>query len=393
MKGTSIFAQITNSILPRREFQKIVEQHLGDKHNKGMKCWEQYVAMMFLHLSKVTSLREIVGGLRSAAGKLAHLGLNSVHPRSTLSYANARRPYQIYQDVFFAVLHRCQSTLRIGNKFRFKNPLLSMDSTTIDLCLSLFPWAKFRQTKGAVKVHTLLDHDGYFPVFAHITDGKGSDTKIAKKILPNLPLLPKGSIIAFDRAYVDFVLFAALLGMGVYFVTRIKERMLWEVVEERGVPQGRHIVRDTIIRFTSPKAVELLGQQMFRLVESVDPKTGESITVLTNHLTFGPTTVASIYRDRWNIEIFFKTLKQHLRIKTFVGTSENALLIQIWTALTTILALKYLKVLSTFGWSLSNLIVQLRLCLFTYQDLRDWLDDPYAAPIVGPSIQIEMNYG
>ncbi len=394
MKGTSLFAQITTSILPRADFQKLVNRHSGDKHSKGMKCWEQYMAMMFLQMSQVTSLREIIGGMRSVAGKLVHLGLSKVLPKSTLSYANAHRPSDIYQDVFYEVLNRCQSTFQGRKKFRFKNPLKSLDSSTIDLCLSLFPWAKFRQTKGAIKLHLLLNHEGYIPQFAHITDGKASDARIAKKVLPNPLLLPKGSIVVFDRAYVDFVLFAALIKIGVYFVTRLKDGMQFDVIEVRGVPQGRNILRDDLIRFTSKKAQEVLGQHnTFRLVESVDPETGESITVLTNHLEFGSTTIARIYKDRWNIEIFFKTIKQHLRIKTFVGTTENALRIQIWTALTTILALKYFKALSTYDWSFSNLISMLRLNLFTYRELLDWLNDPYSTPLWEPPIQIEMSFG
>jgi hypothetical protein len=393
VKGTSIFAQITNRLLSRQDFQRIVNKHQGDKHSKGMKCWEQHVAMMFLHLSKVTSLREIIGGLRSATGKLVHLGLNKVHPKSTLSYANAHRPWQIYQDVFFTVLAHCKSTLHTGKRFTFKNELLSMDSTTVDLCLNLFPWANFRQTKGAVKIHMLLDHDGYFPTFAVITDGKAGDAPIARTVLPDPLLLPSGSIAVLDRGYVDFELFAQLCTNGVYFVTRPKKGMLWEVVEEREVPKGKNILRDTLIVFTSKKAQEVLGQHLFRIVESVDPKTGKSIEILTNHLHFGATTIAKIYKDRWSIENFFKVLKQNLKIKTFVGTTENALRIQIWTALTTILALKYLKALSTFDWSLSNLIAILRLSLFTYRDLQDWLNDPYTVPLWEPTTQIEIDYG
>lgn len=176
-KSTSIFAQIIATIFSRNDFQRIVNNHQGDKHSKGMKCWDQWIAMSFLHLSQLTSLREIVGGLRCTIGKLVHLRIKSVPNKSTLSYINAHRPWKLYQEVFYTVLARCQSTLQTGNTFRFKNKLLSMDATFIQLCLELFPWAKFRQTKGAVKIHMLLDHEGYFPVFAHITDGKTSDSR------------------------------------------------------------------------------------------------------------------------------------------------------------------------------------------------------------------------
>lgn len=392
-KSISIFAQIIKSIFSRNDFQRVVNNHHGDKHAKGFSCWDQWIAMTFLHLSQLTSLREIIGGLRCTMGKLTHLGMMSVPCRSTLSYANAHRPWTLYRDTFFAVLSRCQTTLQIGKAFRFKNKLLSMDSTFIQLCLELFPWASFRQKKGAVKVHMLLDHEGYFPVFAHVTTGKTADTKVAHTALLNAHVVPEGSIVVFDRGYVDFHLFSTLGERGVYFVTRLKEGMQWIVTQHGLVPKNSHILRNDEIQFCSNTAKKILGQQTFRLVESVDPKTGESIVLLTNHRTFGATTIARIYKDRWQIEIFFKTIKQHLKIKTFVGTSENAVLIQIWTALIAIMVLKYLKALSTAGFSLSNLITLLRLNLFSHRELLEWLKNPYLIPLREPSAQVEINYG
>lgn len=391
-KSISIFAQIIKTIFTRNDFQRIVNTHQGDKHAKGLTCWDQWIAMSFLHLSQLTSLREIVGGLRCTIGKIKHLGMQSVPKKSTLSYANAHRPWKLYQELFYTVLARCRSTLQTGNAFRFKNKLLSMDATFIQLCLELFPWATYRQTKGAVKVHLLLDHEGYFPVFAHITNGKTADAHVAHLALTNPGLLPAGSIVVFDRGYVDFHLFEMLCARGVYFVTRLKAGMNWKVVRYGEVPKHRHILRDDEIQFCS-KSAKNLGQQKFRIVESLDPETGESIIILTNHLAFGATTIARIYKDRWQIEIFFKTIKQHLKIKTFVGTTENALLIQIWTALITILILKYLKALSSAGISLSNSITYLRLNLFSYRDLMEWLSNPYLIPLQEPSTQMEMNYG
>jgi hypothetical protein len=334
--------------------------------------------MMFLHFSKVTSLREIRDGLRSAAGKVAHLGMGKIPGHSTLAYANAHRPWQIYRDLFYAVLDSAQSHLRTGKRFRFKNKLLSMDATFLKLCLSLFPWAHFRSTKGAVKLHMLYDHDGYFPVFCQVTDGKCHEVRIARQVLVDPELVPAGSIVVIDRAYLDFDLFARLTANGVFFVTRLKKRMKWAVTASYRVPQHRNIVRDDDVQFLSEKA-ERFGQQMLRVVESVDPKTGESVEVLTNNWHLGASTIARMYRDRWQIEVFFKTLKQHLKIKTFVGTSENALLVQIWTALIGVLALKLLKALSSFSWSMSNLVAMVRLNLFTYRDLLAWISSPYAA--------------
>lgn len=390
-KGTSLFAQIIQLIVDTATFRRIVRVHEGDKHSKGLHCRDQFVAMMFLHLSKVTSLREIRDGLRSAAGKVSHLGVHKVPGHSTLSYANAHRPWQIYQDLFYAVLDGAQKQLRGSKRFRFKNRLLSMDATFLQLCLSLFPWAQFRTTKGAVKLHMLYDHDGYFPVFCHVTDGKVHESRVAKQVLADLDLVPAGSIIVFDRAYLDFSLFATLTANKSFFVTRLKERMDWTVVASRTPPQYRNILRDDDLHFHSKKAAQF-GQQTLRLVESVDPETGVTVLLLTNNWQLGASTIAQIYRDRWQIEVFFKTLKQHLKIKTFVGTSENALLVQIWTALIGVLALKLLKALSSFSWSMSNLVAMVRLNLFTYRDLLSWLDSPFAEVDIPQSDQLSFGF-
>jgi hypothetical protein len=381
-KGSSLFAQIITTTLAASDFRAIVARYGGEKHAKGFTCWQQYVSMIFLQLGKLTSLREIVDGMKGLGGKLSHLRLSSSPKRSSLSYANAHRPWEIYQELFFVMLGRFQDSLAGPKRFRFKNKLLSMDATVIDLCLSLFPWADFRQTKGAVKVHVLLDHDGYFPTFAHITDGKAGDSRTCREQLAISEHLPKGSILVVDRAYVDFALFRMLTDRGVFFVTRLKEGMSWVAREHRAVPQRGGILRDDLIEFVGQRAT-LLGQHLLRLVEWEDPATGERYQYLTNHLDFGPTTIARIYKDRWQIEIFFKTLKQNLRIKTFVGTSENALKTQIWTALITMLLLLWMKKRAAWAWSMSNLIAFLRLNLLMHRDLFDWLDDPfYDAPVL-----------
>jgi hypothetical protein len=390
-KTTSLFAQIIHHLIDLPTFERIIRAHRGEKHSKGFRCWDQFVAMLFLQLSGVTSLREIVGGLKSVAGKVSHLRLNKVHGHTTLAYANEHRPWEIYRDLFFSVLTRSQQTLRVGTSFRFKNKLLSMDSSLVSLCLSLFPWARYRQKKGGVKVHCLLDHDGYFPEFAHITDGKTSDSRIARLVLLKLHRLSAGSIIVFDRAYVDFKLFVGLCADSVFFVTRLKEGMNWRVIRHHPLPQHRNIVRDDEIAFEGV-AAKVLGQLTFRIVAIYDETTGETMTFLTNNFNLGSTTIARIYKDRWQIEIFFKTLKQHLKIKTFVGVSENALHIQIWTAMIAVLAMKYLKALSTFGWSLSNLVAFLRLNLFTYRDLLAWLNQPFAEPPWEPSMQLAFEF-
>jgi hypothetical protein len=334
--------------------------------------------MLFCQLGQAHSLREICGGLASCLGKLKHLGIETAPSRSTLSYANEKRPWQLYQKVFYQLLEKCQAVAP-KKKFRFKNKLFSLDASVIELCLSLFDWATFRQTKGAVKLHLLLDHEGYLPVFAHITEGSVHELNVAKDLS-----FPKGSIVAIDRGYTDYLLFARWTQEGVFFVTRQKGNADYTVVEERPVPQNRNILKDELIRFNGYYAQKKYPGPL-RRIELWDEEKKERVVFLTNHLTFGSTTIASIYKDRWQIEIFFKTIKQNLKIKTFVGTSRNALMIQIWTALVVILLLKYLKFRSRFVWSISNLVAMLRYNLFTYRDLWAWIDSPYEIPPLVPT--------
>lgn len=375
-KFSSIFGQILR-IFNKRDFMQAVHETGAQKSAKGFTCWDQFVAMLFCQLGQAHSLREICGGLATCLGKLRHLGIESAPKRSTLSYANEHRPWQLYEKVFYQLLDRCQGVAQ-GKKFRFKNKLFSLDATVIELCATLFDWASFRQTKGAVKLHLLLDHDGYLPVFAAITEGNVHEINIARELA-----FPKGSIVVIDMGYTDYRQFADWTQEGVFFVTRQKESAAYRVVEERQVPRNRNILSDQIIEFTGHYAKKDCPHRL-RRVEVLDEENNRTIVLLTNNLKFGATTVAAIYKDRWQIEIFFKTIKQNLKIKTFVGTSKNALLIQVWTALIAILVLKYLKFRSTLNWSLSNLVAMLRYNLFTYRDLWLWLDNPFDVPALVP---------
>jgi FOG: Transposase and inactivated derivatives len=266
-------------------------------------------------------------------------------------------------------------------KFRFKNKLLSFDSTTISLCLSLFPWAEFRRAKGGVKVHVLLDHDDYMPSFVSITEAKTHDSRMSKELV-----LKPGSIVALDRGYVDFGRFRAWTDQGVFFVTRMKDNCVYTVKEVRTLPRNKHVLSDEIVRLTGTGMEERYPEPL-RRITAENPETGENIVLLTNHLRFAASTISEIYRDRWEIELFFKTLKQNLKVKTFVGESENALRIQIWTALISLLVIKWLHHLSKAGWSFSNMATMLRLNLFTYRALRAWLDEPYETPPIVPGAE------
>lgn len=372
---SSIFSQLLQ-LFPRMEFEKAVRDHKAEYQARGFSCWGQFVAMLFCQLGRAHTLREICGGLASCEGKLKHLGVPDAPKKSTLAYANEHRPWGLYQAVFGQLLAKCQ-TFVAGRaqkkKFRFKNRLISLDSSVIDLSLSLFDWAKFRRTKGAVKLHLLLDHDGYLPSFAVITDGKTSDIKVARKMR-----FDPGSVLIMDRGYIDYGWFVQLTQQAVYFVTRLKDKASFEVVQERPIPAKGNILKDQIIFFHSQ--AEPSEEYFFRIVEVWLEDKQESVVFLTNNLQFAATTIAAIYKDRWQVELFFKAIKQNLKIKTFLGTSANAVKTQIWTALIAMLILKFLQLRSRFSWSLSNLVALLRHQLFVYRDLFAWLDNPFEGP-------------
>lgn len=380
----SIFNQVLQ-LFPRFEFQQAVQATNAERHMRGFSCWGQFVAMLFCQLGRAHSLREICGGLASCEGKLAHLGITAPK-RATLAYANEHRPWQLYQEVFYQLLAKCR-TVAGRHRFRFKNKLLSLDATLLELCAEAFPWTAWQRTKGAVKLHFTLDHDGYLPTVMVITPARRYETHVARTWR-----FGPGTILVFDRGYVNFPWFAELTGAGVFFVTRIKRRAAYQVIEPRPVPQHRGIVADEIIRPTARWTQQAYPAPLRRVV--LVTAEGEVLEFLTNHLTLGASTVARIYRDRWQIELFFKALKQNLRVKTFVGTSANALHIQIWTALIALLLLKYLQLQARFGWSLSNLVALLRMNLFVYRDLWEWLHEPFTAPPMPPEpTQQALSFG
>jgi hypothetical protein len=363
----SIFSQVLK-LFSRGDFEKAVKEHKAERHARGFTSWGQFVAMLFCQLGRAHSLREICGGLACCEGQLKHLGVPVAPKKSTLAYANEHRPWQLYQTVFEHTLGKCQELVSAQGgrkKFRFKNKLLSLDGSIIDLSVSMFDWAKYRQTKGAIKLHLLLDHDGYLPSFAVVTEGKTSEIKVARTLR-----FDPGTILAIDRGYIDYDWFRELTQEEVYFVTRMKEKAVYAVKDELSIPRNSNVVKDQIVCF--PRLARD-GEEavLFRRVEILDAEKQERVVFLSNLLVFGATTIAAIYKDR---------LKQTLKIKTFVGTSANAVRTQVWTALIAMLVLKYLQLKSQFSWSLSNLAALLRQQLFFYRDLYVWLDDPFQAP-------------
>jgi hypothetical protein len=373
IKHASMFSQLL-SIFSRSQFIRMVKSRGSDYCTNGFSNWDHFVSMLFCHLAQAKSLREICKGLKCCLGKLNHLGLSKGPSKSSLSYANKHRPWELYQDIFYETLSRVRSAVP-GKKFKFKNKLLSLDASIIDLSLRLFPWASYRRTKGAVKLHLLLDHDGYLPEYAHITEGRVHEINVARK----LNLAPN-SVIAMDRGYMDYELFSDWTQRKIWFVTRFKSNSRYKVVYQTPIDSlPETIMADQSIQFSIKSSKEKC-QHILRRVVVLDPQSGEEIELFTNNMEFDPQTVGEIYKERWQIESFFKILKQNLKVKTFIGTSMNAIQIQIWTALIAILLLKYLKFRSTLNWSFSNLMALLRWNLMTYRNLWMWLNDPFNTP-------------
>jgi hypothetical protein len=369
----SIFSQILQFI-PRLSFEAKVQEHKAERHARGFSSWTQLIAMLFGQLGHAQSLREITGGLAACEGKLRHLGVQQPPKRSTLAYANEHRPWELYRSVFYDLLEHCRGEAAgHKRKFRFKHKLLSIDSTTIALSLSMFDWAHYKRSKGAVKLHLVLDHDGYLPQYGVISDGKQADIDAAKKMS-----FAPGTMVVFDRGYADYDWWLSLEQQKVFFVTRLKDKADYAVVEKRAVPEKGNVLKDEVIVLMKLAGA---GQECFlRRIEVWVEEKQETMVFVTNHRKLAASTIAAIYKDRWKIELFFKALKQSLKVKTFVGTSENAVQTQIWTALIAMLLVKYLQLRSTFGWSLSNLVALLRQQLFVYRDLLGWLNDPFQAP-------------
>jgi hypothetical protein len=367
----SIMTQLLQ-VFPRNEFYQEVKQTKAERHARGFASWDHFVAMLFCQMADAQSLREIVGGLSSCEGRLEQFGMKAPK-RSTLAYANRHRPWELFRNIYYKTSERCRAELGYRTKFRFKNRLLSVDSSVVTLALKMFPWAKWTRQKGAVKLHLTLDHAGYLPEAMVITTGNYSELTVAQR-----RRYERGTILVMDRGFLHFRWFAQLNTSGVFFVTRMKDRVSFEVTEARATVKDTGIISDQQIRLTSKQSRKRYPDHLRLVIIKTDK--GEQLEFLTNHMTLAASTIAEIYKDRWQIETFFKLLKQNLRIKTFIGTSVNTVWIQIWTALIAMLLIKFLQLKSRFGWSFSNLAYFLRMNLLVYRDLWDWLHNPFTAP-------------
>lgn len=376
MANLTLFSQIISK-LDRLKFNKIVATHQSDKHQKGYNSWTQLVSMLFCQFARSQSVRDISNGLRSATGNLNHLGINKAPSKSTISYQNKNRSWKFFQDYYYQLLNSLGQQAGFKQvKFRIKSKIFLLDSTTISLCLSLFDWAKYKTAKGAIKMHTLLDFDGNLPAYVNITDGKTADNKGAYDIR-----LLKGSVIVADRYYNDLTLLNIWDSNGIFFVIRHKDNMQYKVITENELPENRHphLLKDQIIEFKNAVSKTKYPQRL-RRIAIWDDINKQEVELITNQIKWVANTIGELYKSRWEVEIFFRDVKQLLHIKSFIGTSENAVMIQIWTALITILVLKALKAMAKFGWHLSNLVAFIRLNLFVKIDLQLWLDKPFDEP-------------
>lgn len=382
-KNSTIMAQLLQ-LIPRYKFEKAVKTYHGDKHAKGLSCWQYFVSLLFAQLTGLDSLRSITQTLSSVANRLYHLGLRIIS-RSTLAYAHNHRSHHILEETFYSLLSFVRGRA-MKHSFRFKNPLFSIDSTVIDLCLSVFNWAKFRKKKGGIKLHTKLNHSGYLPEIMYVSNAADNDQKHAGRYS-----FSKGDIVLFDRGFDNYERYASYCKEGIYFVTRMKSDAAYKVVERRNVSKYKYITSDWTIMYTGYYSKQKCPLKL-RRIRSIDPETGKAIEILTNIFHLSAVTIASLYKERWQIEIFYKTIKQNLKIKSFIGTSRNAVLAQLWVAMITYLLLAYLKFLSSISWAIGQLHTLVSHILFLKKDLWVWLNKPFEAshPLVPKTLQMEL---
>lgn len=369
----TLFSQILQKV-PRDSFNALAEKHKSNKHCKGNDAWSHFVTMLFCQFAKCDSLNDICNGMRSATGDHNHLGVSKSMCKSSLAYNNEHRDWRLFEAMYYRLLEELAPQLKRKRQFLPKRKIYLLDSTTIDLCLEVFDWAKFRKRKGAIRLHTVLDYDNCMPAFMDLSDGKKHDVKAAQQIE-----FPADSIVVADRGYLDLGWMRELEEEGVFFVIRGRENLkltLEELPLDHDNPANSTIQYDWKVRpelYSSSKKYD----KPLRMVQVYDEETNNYFELLTNNFTWTASTISELYRRRWAIESFFKDIKQHLKIKSFVGTSRNAVLTQIWTALITILLLKTLQKTAKHKWHLSNLVSFIRINLFVKIDLQLWLDKPF----------------
>lgn len=363
-------------IFPRYEFEKLEKQFQVNRYTKYFTAWQQLIVLLFSQIGGKDSLREIETSLNVHQNKWYHIGLKGVK-RATLSDAMSNRSCEIFEGLFYKLLEKCRSVTP-KHKFKFKNPLYSLDSTVIDLCLSIFPWAVFRRRKGAIKLHYLYDHSGALPTFIVMTDGKTHDISVVREEQKlNFGLLPD-SILSIDKAYIDYKWLYGLNKRGVsqdayaYFVTRVKDNMDYELSGQHKPRKNKYVLRDELVTLSGYYSKQNYPDKL-RIVGYTDPETDKHYQFLTNNFALAAKTIADIYKSRWQIELFFKWIKQNLKIKSFLGTSPNAVLSQIWVAMCYYLLLAYIKYQTKFAYSITELSRMIKEILMERTNLIDIL--------------------
>lgn len=359
---TTIFGQMLN-LISRLDFRQVVNKHKSDYRSRKLRTWDQFIYLLFAQLSGRDSLRETVSGINSIYNKLYHLGTTTVK-RSTFSDANNKRNHQIFQDLFFILLERAQA-LAPKYKLRLDRQLFFLDATTIDLSLRLFPWARFRKTKSAVRMHTLLQADGMLPTFLIITDGKTHEAKVARQMN-----IPANSYVAIDRGYYDFTLYNFFQDNNIRFVTRAKSNAKYRVVTSNTVADSSNILKDEIVEFTGYQSHKKYPYPL-RLIHYFDDESKKTFVFLTNDFENEAQTIADVYKSRWEIEIFFRTIKQNLKIKRFFGTTPNAVFTQFWIAMIAYLLVSLHKFLYKSKLSVQKLMRLIQVNILERKDLKE----------------------
>lgn len=367
----TVFTQLLKFI-SRHEFESLAKQHHQGQRLRKISRWSQFIALSLAQLSGRSSLRDIISNLSVQAHKLYHIGATLVS-RSSLARVNEQQPHTLYEALFNKLLARCNATAP-KHGFRFKNKLYSLDASTIDLCLSVFPWATFRTTKGAIKLHVGLDHGGHLPSFITITEGKVHEVNVGRTLT-----LPKQSIVVFDKGYNDYSWYNQLNNNDIFFVTRQKTNATYTVIERHSILKNTGVTSDQTIKVKGQKAQDC--PIALRRIGYKDAETGKHYVFLTNNFTLAAKTIADIYKARWQVELFFKWIKQNLKIKTFLGTSKNAVLTQIWIAMCVYLLLAYIKFCNQLDLSFQQILRLLQLNLFERRDLLALLRGDPPVPI------------
>ena len=355
------------NFIPRHQFDALEYQHGTGRKARDFTRWNQFVHLMFMQLTGRYSLRDGIQSMNSRLNNLYHLGAKPA-ARSTFADANAMRPASLYEPLFEKTYQRCRM-ISPKHKFKFKNELYSLDATVIDLSLGAFPWASVGRKKSAIKVHTLMNHSGYLPAIVAITYGKKHESKVASTIK-----LPKGSIVAEDRAYPDYAWFAQLQQNGIFFVTRQKTNAVYKVIQRRSVNKKQGLCSDQIIMLSGTKGH--LCPHPLRRVGYRDPQTKKHCVFLTNNFKLSAKTIADIYKERWQIEIFFRWIRQNLKIKAFIGESRNAVMTQVYVALIAYLLLCMFKFMAKISVSLQNLLRVIQLNMFRRCSLKELFEPP-----------------